>query len=185
MLECGEAGENLVNSYALVTYIPEPLRVFLDDLRLGLAPDCFPQAHVTILPPRSLKVSPAAAWEQARSVVERFPSFEIVPLEVEVFEARPVVYIAVGAGRAELIRLHELLNVGALECEEPFPYHPHITVAQELTRDRVEELARCARRKWAGCPHEAPFRVESVTFVRATVDNRWIDLFGCDLAPGA
>ena len=49
------AGEaQTVSQFALVTYIPDPLGRFLDDLRLELTPGCNPHAHVTILPPRPL-----------------------------------------------------------------------------------------------------------------------------------
>ena len=38
-----------INSFALVTYIPEPLAGFLDRLRQELVPNCFLRAHATIL----------------------------------------------------------------------------------------------------------------------------------------
>ena len=43
-----------INSFALVSYIPEPLAGFLDRLRQELVPNCFLRAHVTILPPRPI-----------------------------------------------------------------------------------------------------------------------------------
>jgi len=186
MRECAEGGVQLLNNFALVTYIPEPLRSFLDALRRELAPDCFPQAHVTILPPRPLLVSPEEAWETMRPLAEGFPSFEIAPAEVELFEASPVVYIALGAGRDELLRLHERLNCGCLEFPEPFFYHPHITLAQDLPRQQIEELFPVAQRRWAKYSCKAPFRVRTVTFVQNTSNNLWVDLAECSLAtPGA
>ncbi len=138
---------------------------------------------MTILPPRSLRISPGSAWEQIRSVVEEFPSFEITPTQIEVFGISPVVYVGVGSGRDALVRLHDLLNRGALEFPEPFPYYPHITLAQEVTRDQLDELCQLARQRWADCPARSPFRVEKATFVQATADTRWVDLADCRLAP--
>ncbi len=43
MTECTEGPGLLVNSFAVVAYIPNPLRSFLDALRLELAPDCLPK----------------------------------------------------------------------------------------------------------------------------------------------
>ena len=51
---CDTREQDGVNSYALVSYIPDPLRRFLDDLRRELVPGCVPAAHVTVLPPRPL-----------------------------------------------------------------------------------------------------------------------------------
>lgn len=184
MTECEGGPEGLVNSFSLVAYIPEPLRSFLDGLRLELAPNSLAQAHITILPPRALEVSPETAWRQIEPVVRGFPVFEITPTEVEVFEASPVIYIGVGAGWTELIRLHELLNTGQLESAEQLPYHPHITVAQELTRDRLEELSEVAQQRWGEYHHRSPFRVDSVTFEQATAGNWWVDLARCSLGRG-
>lgn len=185
MMESAAGGVQLLNNFALVTYIPEPLRSFLDALRTELAPDCFPQAHVTILPPRPLLVSPEEAWEAIRPLAEAFPSFEIAPAEVEVFEASPVLYIGVGVGRDELLRLHERLNCGCLEFAEPFSYYPHITLAQNLPRRQLEDLFPVAQRRWAEYSGKAPFRIRTVTFVQNTFDNLWVDLAECSLAkPG-
>jgi len=55
-----------INSFALVSYIPEPLAGFLDRLRQELVPDCFLRAHVTILPPRPICSPPGEAWDLVR-----------------------------------------------------------------------------------------------------------------------
>ena len=66
-----------INSFALVSYIPEPLAGFLDRLRQELVPNCFLRAHVTILPPRPISSSPEAAWETVRTLAPRFAPFEV------------------------------------------------------------------------------------------------------------
>ena len=54
--------------FALVSYIPDPLGAFLDDLRLKLAPKCKPHAHITILPPRPICAEPHIAIQEIRSL---------------------------------------------------------------------------------------------------------------------
>lgn len=181
MMECGENAGQLVNSYALVAYVPGPLGTFLDDLRRELVPACIPNAHVTVLPPRPLLVGPEAAWRQICSRVAQFPGFTIQPGEVEFFDVSSVIYVAIRAGFAELQRLHDCLNTDSLEFPEVFPYYPHITLAQELATDQIAPVWELARQRWADCPLKQPFPVETVTFVQNTSRNEWIDLVECRL----
>jgi 2'-5' RNA ligase len=76
----------------------------------------------------------------------------------------------------ELRRLHEALNAGALKFQDPFPYHPHITLAQELPRERVPETGELARRRWREYRGPRGFRVEHAVFVQNTLNDCWIDL---------
>src|ERR1700733_13922834 len=115
-----------INSFALVSYIPEPLAGFLDKLRRELVPNCFLRAHVTILPPRTICSSPEAAWETVRTVAPAFPPFDVEMTQVEVFPVSDVIYIEIGRGREELQNMHTALNAEGFFCPEPYPYHPHI-----------------------------------------------------------
>jgi 2'-5' RNA ligase len=165
-----------INSFALVSYIPEPLAGFLDRLRQELVPNCFLRAHVTILPPRPICSSPEAAWKTVRTLAPRFAPFDIELTQVEVFPVSDVIYIGVGRGREDLERLHADLNVEGLKFAEPYPYHPHVTLAQELKGDEVDELARVARARWAESDVPKVFRVEEVFFVQNTRRKQWLDL---------
>ena len=165
-----------VNSFALVSYIPEPLAGFLDRLRQELVPNCFLRAHVTLLPPRPISSSPEAAWETVRTLAPRFAPFEIEMTQVEVFPVSDVIYIGIGRGRADMERMHEGMNVGGLKFAEPYPYHPHITLAQDLKGDEVDELASVARARWAECKLPRSFRVDEVYFVQNTLRKQWLDL---------
>jgi 2'-5' RNA ligase len=176
-------GQGLVGTFALVTYIPDPLRKFLDDLRRELVPGCTPAAHVTILPPRPLSGTPEAAIETIRSRIHDFAPFEIETGDVAVFPVSDVVYLGLKKGAKELLPLHAALNVGPLKYQEPFPYHPHITLAQNLTHEQSVELAALARRRWSEYPYPRAFVVESLAFVQNTKRNLWIDLDHFQLAP--
>lgn len=171
-----------INSYAVVSYIPDPLGMYLDDMRRELVPDCIPHAHVTVLPARSLSVSAEEAWRLIRDRAETFPAFEVETGGIEVFENTFVAYVAVRKGWDELVALHDALSQGPLWFAEPYPYHPHITVAQDFDPALLWEIAEKARRLWERFPHPRRFLVDSLTFVQATADNRWLDLANCRLA---
>jgi 2'-5' RNA ligase len=169
-------GAERINLFALVVYIPDPLARFLDDLRRELTPGCLPRAHVTILPPRSLAVGVAAATEAARAVVSGFAPFDVVPGEVEIFRTTNVIYIGIKEGERELREIYRALNQAPLACAEPFPYHPHITLAQDLTPDRVQPLYELARKRWAASPAPRRIHAERACFVQSRADAAWLDL---------
>jgi 2'-5' RNA ligase len=74
------------------------------------------------------------------------------------------------------MQLHDILNRGRVSFEEPFRFHPHVTLAQNLTSDQVDELSEVARRRWAEYTGSRGFRVETVTFVQNTRWSGWRDL---------
>jgi 2'-5' RNA ligase len=181
LMESRNNGAQPVNSYALVAYIPAPLGRFLDELRCEIVPACVPRAHVTILPPRPLAVTAAEAWNQLSAKLRDFPAFEIECGEIEMFAATSVIYVAVKSGKQQLKQMHDLLNAGGLGFEEPFVYHPHITVAQELPSSDVAGAFEVARCRWADYRGSRTFPVEAITFVQNTSENRWLDLAHCVL----
>jgi 2'-5' RNA ligase superfamily len=164
-----------LNVFALVIYIPGPLGKFLDDLRRKLVPGCNPHAHVSILPPRPLPVEWPTASNQVRSVIDRWVPFEIELTSVEIFPVTDVVYIEVGDGAAELRRMHVAMNTGPLEFQDPFPYHPHITVAQELHPEKVTATHELAQRLWSEFRGPRRFPAEHAVFVQNS-SGIWIDL---------
>jgi 2'-5' RNA ligase len=169
------AGER-PNVFALVIYIPPPLGRFLDDLRRELVPHYNPHAHVSVLPPRPLSVDWQFASAQARTLTEGWAPFDVELTTIEVFPLTDVIYIEIGAGERELRALHSAMNTSALEFDEPFSYHPHITLAQEVPRDRVVELTELARRRWAEFGGSRTFRAERAVFVQNVSENCWVDL---------
>ncbi|MCZ2151525.1 MAG: 2'-5' RNA ligase family protein [Bryobacterales bacterium] len=180
-LEIASDGTEWINSYALVTYIPDPLGRFLDDLRRNLAPACNPHAHVTLMPPRPLAGPADEAWDQIHECTKTLPVFLLQATEVRVFPETHVIYIELGMGREQLLELHAALNQGPLYFAEPFEYHPHITLAQELPVASVADAARMAQDTWRQCPHSRIFPVEEFTFVQSTVGKCWKDLASVQL----
>lgn len=172
---CVPAGEHL-DVFALVIYVPEPLGLFLDNLRRELAPKCNPHAHVSVLPPRPLAVEWQAASGQARALAESWSPFEIELTGLQIFPVTDVIYLEIGAGAADLRRMHAAMNTGAMEFQEPLPYHPHITLAQEIPRQDVRTIHELALRRWKEYGGSSVFRAERTVFVQNTPDNCWIDL---------
>ncbi len=165
-----------LNIYALVIYVPAPLGVFLDDLRRELVPNYKPRAHVSVLPPRPLTGEWAAAADGARAVLESWQPFQIELTAIGIFPNTNVIYLEVGQGASELRALNTAINTDGLYFEEPFEYHPHVTLAQEVTSEQVPRLADLARHRWAEYTGPRSFRAERAAFVQNTSGNTWLDL---------
>ncbi len=174
-------GLDRLNSFALVSYIPDPLAGFLDRLRQELVPNCFLRAHVTILPPRPLCSTPQKAWQTIRSLAPMFLPFEVSITDVNVFPISDVIYLDIGAGRKNLEEMHDRMNRDGLRYTEPFPYCPHVTLAQNLKPDELDELIHVARRRWKELPRPCSFNVEKLVFVQNDRRKDWHDLGECHL----
>lgn len=172
----GIPAEQRLNVFALVIYIPDPLGRFLDDLRRELMPGCSPHAHVSVLPPRPLAVDWRVAAEQVRVCAGTWAPFDIVLERIRIFPVTNVIYVELGTGAPEMFRIHAAMNSQALEFDEPFEYHPHITLAQEIPRDQVAAVDRRAQELWSGYTGPRRFRAERTAFVQNTLGNCWIDL---------
>lgn len=169
-------GDEPTNCYALVAYIPDPLAAFLDELRRELVPGCRPRAHVTVLPPRPLTSPPDLASAQVSSILKEAEPFEVLLGGVEIFPVTDVVFLGLRSGRRELEEMHRQLNSGHLAFAEPFYYHPHITLAQELPPGAAPSVAEAAARRWREYRHHRGFLVETLCFVQGTTQKNWLDL---------
>jgi 2'-5' RNA ligase len=173
---CCNGGETRINSFALVSYLADPLAVFLDRLRTDLVPGCHAKAHVTVLPPRPLSGPADEAWSEIEKRLQDVPPFRVELADIEVFPATQVIYLSVKDGGTELRRLHRMLNTGSCAFEEPFSYHPHLTIAQDLELSQLDAAIETTRERWRQFPGRRGFVVEKLTFVQNTMENRWSDL---------
>jgi 2'-5' RNA ligase len=169
-------GQTPLAQFALVSYITGPLGKYLDELRLRLDPACKPNAHVTILPPRTLSGTPEEAAAGIRRLSPNFDPLTVRLGDVAMFPVSNVIYIEVAAGREALLQMFHAMNSGASAFREPFPYHPHITLAMPLAGVDPRKLLEDARRDWAAYPQERKFRVEKLSFVQSYDRCCWIDL---------
>jgi len=168
-------GVERINQFALVIYFPDPLARFLDELRLELVAGCRPRAHVTVLPPRPLS-DVGAGLEEARILTPEFAPFQVEAGEIEIFPETNVIYIGLSRGADELEAMHHEMNTGPLRFQEPFVYHPHITLAQEFPAAETARLEELARRRWREYPGPRSFQAEKVAFVQNTNEKCWLDL---------
>ena len=181
-MQCGSPDpERRINSYALVSYIPGRLGDFITELRQELVSACVARSHVSILPPRPLSAPVGEAADQVRATLAPFQAFELDMPRIRVFEQTSVVFCEIGAGRERLFELHDAMNTGALSFDEPFDYHPHVTLAQGFTREEMPEIYEAAVRRWAESAPESRVTIDTVTFVQNTADNIWIDLEDLEL----
>lgn len=165
-----------INSYALVSYIPGPLGIYLDRIRRELVSSCVAQSHVSILPPRPLTASPTEVKRELADALQEYPPFSLDLGPVEIFESTFVIYLAVSSGAEHLKGLHDRLNRGTLTCCEFHSYHPHVTLAQDFPADQLREMADMARARWREFQGLRTFEVNRLTFVQNTSSNRWMDL---------
>jgi 2'-5' RNA ligase len=168
-------GFDSTDQFALVSYIPDPLGRFLDDLRVRLDPDCKPHAHVTILPPRPLCGPSEQAIRNLRRLSKQFEPYWIDLVEVAKFDVSDVVYLKIGKGRPQLRAMYESMNCGPCEYSERFRYSPHITLAQNIAHEKVQATWEMAIKAWAEWSGERKFRVEELSFVHNT-GEKWVDL---------
>jgi 2'-5' RNA ligase len=179
---CSGVG-NAINSFALISYLPEPLAGFLNLLRCELVPRCEARTHVTVLPPRPLATGlPETAWHDLSDALEGFAPFRVELTSIEVFQGTNVIYLSVGAGYRELERMHAALNQGPLQFKEPYEYHPHVTLAQQLAPEDVDSAVARARARWREFPYSHSFLVDRLVFVQNTQENEWADLAGQTLS---
>jgi 2'-5' RNA ligase len=180
---------DLLNVFALVIYIPDPLGKFLDELRRELVPDDNPRAHVSVLPPRPLAVPDnwAAARDEIRALADLWAPFQVEATAIQIFPMTDVIYIEIGAGHSELRQMHAAMASRMLAHQEPYPYHPHITLAQEVPGEKLQEIREIAQARWSRFDGERCFLADRATLVRNSVRNRWVDLaeFSLGAVPAA
>jgi 2'-5' RNA ligase len=163
--------------YAAVTYVRSPAGMFVEEMRRDLHPaHTHADAHITILPPRMLHGTEAQAIRQLQETCKNVPPFEVTMGDVETFiPSTPTVFIRVAHGAYRFRELHEQLNSGALLCNEPWPYMPHLTIVKMDTVAEARKVVGLARPRWDCCEDSRRVRVDTITFVKGS-GERWIDL---------
>ena len=159
----------------MVSYIGDPLGSFLDSLCRELVPGAKPHAHISVLPPRPLACEPLCASQEIAKLIEEFKPFDVLLGEVEIFPTSHVIYVSIARGHEHLRHLHRTLNLGKAEFKECFPYHPHVTLAQEMSPEIVPGKAEFARRRWQESGLNRVVHIDTLSFVQ-NQDSCWVDL---------
>jgi 2'-5' RNA ligase len=171
--------------YALVTYVRNPIGEFVENLRRELHPTtAHLEAHLTILPPRDLSGTEAAALEFLEEACSH-----VVPFEVELGAMKtflpltPTVYIEVKQAAAHMRELHDQLGVRGLRYEECWPYTPHLTILKASQDEQARAAYEVARERWSQYRGTRRVQVEELVFVREN-EGCWSDLASVPLGRG-
>jgi len=171
--------------YGVVAYVTAPVGQFVEHLRRELRPSLpRSEAHLTILPPRSLHVPEAEALAALQPVCEQTRPFQIVLGDVTTFlPGTPTVFVGVGEGADRMGELHRTLNTGALASKETWPYVPHLTIVRMETPEQALSVVPTARLRWQGYEGTRSVQVTELAFVREEEDLTWVDLGRFALTP--
>ncbi|MCC7156812.1 MAG: 2'-5' RNA ligase family protein [Bryobacterales bacterium] len=173
-----DAGPSL---FAVVCYVPEELGEFLNRLRCHLVPSCSLLSHITLLPPRTLTAPVAELVSSVGHGLKGVKPFSLELGPVEKFPVTDVVYLSVARGRPQLETIHRTLDAGPLASEEPFPFHPHITLAQEIAGGQVESTFATAAQHWNEWKGSRSFAVDRATLVQNCNGSGWATVAEYDL----
>jgi 2'-5' RNA ligase len=122
--------------------VPEPFHSFLarareqfGDKDAGRVPP-----HVTLLMPTLVEPGELdVLGEHLASVASSHPCFTIRLHGTGTFRpVSPVVFARVDVGASECQALSTAIRRGSLDQEQRFPYHPHVTVAQEVSDEVLD-----------------------------------------------
>lgn len=164
--------------YALVAYLKSPAGEFVENLRREIHPE-LPQlaAHLTILPPRTLRGTEHSALQFLERVCGAEEPFEVSLGSVETFiPVTPTVFIRVEAAAQRMSELHRKLNIDELQFCEEWPYIPHLTIAKMGAEPSARSAYETARERWQGYSGSRRILLERLTFVREESPNCWVDL---------
>ena len=154
-----------LGSFALVSYIPNPLGSFLHRLRSSLPGVKYPEPHITILPPRPLTVPVEAASALVRATLERFSSFDVELRNVRSFAVSQILYIELGEGDAAVRQLHKALSSKELAYPEEFEFRPHLTVSGFIPVEDLQSATQQAETGWEGAPCSRRFTLREIVLL--------------------
>lgn len=152
--------------------IPEPWGSELTRRRAEAGDQAAPYvpAHLTLLGPT--EVEPARLpeiEEHLACVAAAYSPYTLHLRGTGTFRpVTQVVFVAVAAGISECEQLAAAVGAAsALRREQRFPYHPHVTVAQEVPPEALDAVFE----DLAG--FEARFTVDGFTLFEHEVEGRW------------
>jgi len=171
--------------YALVSYVRNPVGEFVERLRQELHPAMSHlPAHLTILPPRELQGSEAAALEFLEDACSHVIPFDVELGDVETFlPTTPTVFIQVKRAAYRMRELHDQLGEKMLQHDEIWPYIPHLTIVKTEQDEEARRALLVARERWAQFDAKRQVHLDELMFVRED-KGHWQDLAPLPLGRG-
>lgn len=121
--------------------IPEPFGSLIDTARLGYEPSMGRMpAHITLLPPVDIDadVMPGVI-DHLAAVGARCAPFDVELHGTGTFQpVSPVVFISLSRGISSCERVEAMVRTGLLAVESRFPYHPHVTLAHDVSDEVID-----------------------------------------------
>lgn len=157
---------NVHGCFALVSYIPEPLFVSLQKLKMELPGNLHSDPHVTVLPPRPLSRPADEISSAMAELIGEAEPFDLVLDRVCAFPNTNSLYLSVAEGGDRVEKLHEKMAARYLDdADEEYPFRPHLTLAGPLSAEQLEEARVNAEIGWQKIRHQARFRVDRIAFL--------------------
>jgi 2'-5' RNA ligase len=163
----------LVRTIGVAVGIPEPWGSQLDARRAAAGDPLarFIPAHLTLLGPTDVDTSAETSRrieKHLSAVAAAHRPFHLHLRGTGTFRpVTEVVFVAVAAGISECERLAEAIRTGPLYRELHFPYHPHVTVAHDVSTESLDAVFE----ELAG--FEARFPVDGFTLYAHRSDGHW------------
>ncbi|MBK7721361.1 MAG: 2'-5' RNA ligase family protein [Austwickia sp.] len=151
--------------------LPEPYATFIQDARRAAGD---PEAdrirtHITLLPPTPVVETAAdKIADHLAAVAARHCCFDLEVGEVGTFRpVSPVQFLRVLEGAGQCRQLEADVRSGPLARDLTFPYHPHVTLAQQVSHDALDGIGR------ALADYRLRFTVESFQLYHQDDDGGW------------
>lgn len=126
----------MATTIGVAVAVPDPWGKQLQDYRAGLgdASAAGIPTHITLMPPFEAEPDELPLIEEhLAEAAEHNPSFTIHLRGTGTFRPlSPVVFVVVVEGISACEQLAFSIRRGPLAAELQFPYHPHVTIAQDL-----------------------------------------------------
>ena len=122
--------------------IPEPWATRLQEYRLEIGD---PTAmgvptHITLIPPTRVDRDLTPIVEHLSAVAASSERFRVHLRGTGTFRpVSPVVFVSLAEGISQCERLADAVRRGPLDVETHFPYHPHVTVAHQVSDERLDQ----------------------------------------------
>jgi 2'-5' RNA ligase len=155
------------NFFALVTYVPAPLGSVLDNLRQSLPGNHVGRAHITILPPRPLRVPCAVASQRARQILRDFAAFDVELNDIRLFSETDVLYLSLQEGNRLVHQMHDALNTGDLSDTEQFEFRPHVTLGGPIPHSAFARFRGDVENVWSSLKWQKRFTLSRIVALGA------------------
>jgi 2'-5' RNA ligase len=161
--------------FALVSYIQDPQKSFLESLRQSIPGKPLAPVHITVLPPRPLGLPVEEVCQRVEDVTGGLSAFEAELSEVRHFSETDFLYLDIAEGYAELCNVHTRLNAGELRHPEVYEYRPHLTLGGPVPPEALQTAQKRTETEWksSACPRRVKIEELVCLWMSAEGEHEW------------